>query len=96
MAAYYNEWEPETAQWLRELIKDGVVAPGGDGKADKFVDVSTGLWWLRCPDGYARNIEPSIPVLAYGIPKDLVKLCSTGFGNAIVPEVAARFIQATM
>lgn len=64
-------------------------AEGGDGEADKFVDI-------KCPDGYARNIEPGIPMLAYGVPKDLVKLCSTGFGNAIVPQVAAEFIKAAM
>lgn len=28
MPAYYNEWEPNVAEWLRELIKEGVVAPG--------------------------------------------------------------------
>jgi DNA (cytosine-5)-methyltransferase 1 len=69
---------------------------GTRGEADKFVDAGSGLWWLQCPDGHARNIEPTIPVLAYGIPKDLAKLCSVGFGNAIVPETAAYFIRATM
>jgi DNA (cytosine-5)-methyltransferase 1 len=26
--AYYNEFDPPTAQWLRELIKAGLIAPG--------------------------------------------------------------------
>ena len=26
--AYYNEWEPYPAQWLRNLIKAGLIAPG--------------------------------------------------------------------
>lgn len=69
-------------------------APGGDGEADKFVDAGTGLWWIRCPDGFARNIEPGISILAYGVSKDMAKIASCGFGNAIVPEVGARFIEA--
>lgn len=28
MAAYYNEFDPKTAAWLRELIKRGLIAPG--------------------------------------------------------------------
>lgn len=28
MTAYYNEFEPYAAQWLRNLIKEGLIAPG--------------------------------------------------------------------
>ena len=28
MSAYYNEWEPYPAQWLRNLIAAGLIAPG--------------------------------------------------------------------
>jgi DNA (cytosine-5)-methyltransferase 1 len=28
MTAYYNEFDPKAAAWLRELIKDGQIAPG--------------------------------------------------------------------
>ena len=28
MSAYYNEFDPKTAAWLRELIKRGLIAPG--------------------------------------------------------------------
>ena len=28
MAAYYNEFDPKAAAWLRELIKQGHIAPG--------------------------------------------------------------------
>jgi DNA (cytosine-5)-methyltransferase 1 len=28
MTAYYNEIDPFAATWLRELIKDGLIAPG--------------------------------------------------------------------
>lgn len=32
MAAYYNEFDPFAAAWLRELIKDGLIA---DGEVDE-------------------------------------------------------------
>ena len=28
MAAYYNEFDPYAAEWLRNLIKAGHIAPG--------------------------------------------------------------------
>jgi len=28
MTAYYNEIDPFAAEWLRELIKAGMIAPG--------------------------------------------------------------------
>src|SRR5690606_39795265 len=28
MSAYYNEFDPHAAQWLRNLISAGVIAPG--------------------------------------------------------------------
>ena len=28
MTAYYNEFDPKAAAWLRELINDGLIAPG--------------------------------------------------------------------
>ena len=31
MSAYYNEIDPFAAQWLRELIKAGHIAPGEVG-----------------------------------------------------------------
>jgi DNA (cytosine-5)-methyltransferase 1 len=41
VAAYYNEHDPKTAAWLRELIKAGLIA---DGEVDErsIVDVSPG------------------------------------------------------
>ena len=46
--AYYNEIDPFAAQWLRELINAGAIAPGD-------VDV------LRCFDVFSRL--GAIPVL---------------------------------
>lgn len=38
MAAYYNEFDPFAAEWLRELIKEGHIAPG-DVDERSIVDV---------------------------------------------------------
>lgn len=50
--------------------------------------------WIDCPDGKQRLIEPSIPLLAHGVPNRVGRL--RGYGNAIVPQVAAEFIKAYM
>lgn len=56
----------------------------------------TGVQWIDCPDGKQRPVEPSIRLLADGIPAKLRKAALHGYGNAIVPEVAAEFIKAYM
>lgn len=38
MTAYYNEFDPKAAAWLRELIKDGQIAPG-DVDERSIVDI---------------------------------------------------------
>ena len=57
-----------------------------------------GFWseleWLPCRDGKARPVEPGTFPLAYGIPARVVRL--RGYGNAIVPQVAAEVIRAYM
>jgi len=56
-----------------------------------------GFWrdadWLHCRDGKWRPVEPGTFPLAHGIPARVVRL--RGYGNAIVPQVAATFIEAT-
>jgi len=47
-----------------------------------------------CGDGKARMCKPGLELLANGLPADLVQLGI--FGNAIVPPVAAEFIQAAI
>lgn len=48
--------------------------------------------WLGCRDGKFRSVEPGTFPLADGIPARVGRL--RGYGNAIVPQVAAEFIKA--
>lgn len=46
--------------------------------------------WLSCADGKARPIEPGLEPLAHGVSGRVGLL--RGYGNAIVPQVAAAFL----
>lgn len=50
--------------------------------------------WLGCRDGKFRPVEPGTQPLAHGIPARVGRL--RGYGNAIIPQVAAEFIEAFM
>lgn len=47
--------------------------------------------WLHCRDAKWRPVEPSTFPLAHGLPARVGRL--RGYGNAIVPQAAAHFIQ---
>jgi len=47
---------------------------------------------IPCADGKARRIEPGLEPLAHGVPGRVGLL--RGYGNAIVPAVAAEFVMA--
>lgn len=68
---------------------------GRDGEANP-ADPHNGFWsdvdWLGCRDGKFRPVEPGTFPLANGIPARVGRL--RGYGNAIVPQVAAEFIKA--
>jgi DNA (cytosine-5)-methyltransferase 1 len=55
-----------------------------------------GFWdaadWLWCRDGKWRPVEPGTFPLAHGLPARVGRL--RGYGNAIVPQVAAAFVAA--
>ena len=53
-----------------------------------------GAEWIACTDGKARPTEPGIYPLAHGVPGRVGRL--RGYGNAIVPQVAAAFIRVVM
>ncbi len=75
-----------------------------DGEADRLVegadpagtDATDGVWrdpdWLLCRDGRWRPVEPGTFPLADGIPGRMGLL--RGYGNAIVPPLAATFVTA--
>ena len=70
-----------------------------DGSDQRFVGPSSmvnGRWsdavWLWCRDEKYRPIEPGTFPLAHGVPARVGRL--RGYGNAIVPQVAASFIQS--
>jgi len=48
--------------------------------------------WLGCRDGKFRPVEPGTFPLANGVPARVGRL--RGYGNAIVPQVAAEFVKA--
>jgi DNA (cytosine-5)-methyltransferase 1 len=48
--------------------------------------------WVSCGDGKTRRIEPSISPLAHGVPARVVRI--RGYGNAIVPQLAATFLKS--
>jgi DNA (cytosine-5)-methyltransferase 1 len=68
----------------------GELAAGEGGMA--------GIWdtleWLPCRDSKSRPVEPGTFPLAHGIPGRVGRL--RGYGNAIVPQVAAEFVMAYM
>lgn len=47
---------------------------------------------VHCADGKIRRAPSGIPLLAHGVPNRVGRL--RGFGNAIVPPLAAEFVQA--
>lgn len=59
---------------------------------------SVGCWsnsdWAQCSDGYSRPFESGSFPLAHGVPNRVGKL--RGFGNAIVPPLAAEFVRSAM
>ena len=68
---------------------DGIAQPSG---AASRIGPWSDYVWIPCADGKARRIEPGLEPLAYGVPARVGRL--RGYGNAIVPAVAAAFIQA--
>lgn len=59
---------------------------------------NVGFWsdfeWLPCIDGKARPTQPGLFPLAHGVPARVGRL--RGYGNAIVPPLAAEFVGAYM
>ncbi|MFP1645957.1 DNA cytosine methyltransferase [Pontitalea aquivivens] len=71
---------------------------GGLVDAPAWTSATHGVWrdpdWLLCRDGRWRPIEPGTFPLADGVPGRMGLL--RGYGNAIVPPLAAEFVTAFM
>ena len=48
--------------------------------------------WVQTRDGFQFRIKPGISLLAHGLSGRVGRL--RGYGNAIVPQVAALFVSA--
>ena len=79
--------QPKDSGDARQVEPDG--EPAGTGPTD-------GVWrdadWLRCRDGRWRPVEPGTFPLADGVSSRMGLL--RGYGNAIVPPLAAEFVTA--
>lgn len=74
--------ESEQVGLSRRAWQSGSAAPWSD------------LLWLPCTDGKQRPTQPGIFPLAHGVSGRVAKLRAAG--NAIVPQVAAAFIRASV
>lgn len=72
------------------IRRDAGRAP--EGQAAELSGSWSDYVWIPCADGKARRIEPGLEPLAHGLPARVGRL--RAYGNAIVPQVAATFIQA--
>ena len=87
----------ESASDLRELadlVGKGCVESSatefGGGLSHRFWESAD---WLFCTDGGKwRPVEPGTQPMAHGVSSRVGRL--RGYGNAIVPQVAAKFIQS--
>jgi len=68
---------------------EDAIDAGVTGKAGDFW---SGYTRISCRDGKTRRIEPGTFPLAHGVPGRVGLL--RGYGNAIVPQVAAAFVKA--
>jgi DNA (cytosine-5)-methyltransferase 1 len=67
-------------------------AYGEPGTRGEVYNPWADVLWLPCRDGKYRPTQPGLQPLAHGVPARVGRL--RGYGNAIVPQVAAAFIDA--
>jgi DNA (cytosine-5)-methyltransferase 1 len=70
---------------------------GGAGSYGPETDCHHDGWrnaeWLACKDGKSRRVKSGVPLLVDGLPRNVAGALA-GFGNAIVPPLAAQFVRA--
>ena len=85
----------ERSQGQRELQRSVYSEESGERQTNKSFDDSQVDWedgmWVDCPDGKQRLIEPTIPLLVDGDTERVGLIHAAG--DAIVPQVAASFIE---
>jgi len=95
---------------LADSIESGLEGYAGDGtvrnqpgrnseeQTGSVAEGGSNFWadfdLTPCGDGKTRRVKPGVCLLAHGIPARVGRL--RGYGNAIVPQVAAGFIKAFM
>lgn len=101
--AEYSERWPELQghrdpQGRERPRRHGSVGGTGELGDSGWTRTDYNVWrdsdWIRCTDGRWRPVEPGTFPLADGVPARVGRL--HGYGNAIVPQVAAAFIEAYM
>jgi DNA (cytosine-5)-methyltransferase 1 len=75
----------------RDVGPDGSKLPSPHGSNPDGPNFWSRYSVAHCRDGKARRFEPGSFPLAHGVPNRVGLL--RGYGNAIVPQVAARFIR---
>ena len=96
------EWYGERLQGPRKSNQTQEIGAAaeltGCGNPGGSANPHHGFWsdadWLGCRDGKFRPVEPGTSPLANGIPARVGRL--RGYGNAVVPQVAAEFVKAFM
>lgn len=87
--------DSDSQGWEEQNIRQAGLCYGA---GDKYRHENHDFWsnadWLGCRDGKFRPVEPGTFPMANGIPARVGRL--RGYGNAIVPQVAAEFVKAFM
>jgi DNA (cytosine-5)-methyltransferase 1 len=99
-ACEQRNWSGHEGRRRRELADDSLVGnpnnEGSQGRSERRDSTDQRSAWasdlVDCRDGKRRPVEPGTFPLAYGVPHRVGLL--RGYGNAIVPQVAAAFISA--
>jgi DNA (cytosine-5)-methyltransferase 1 len=77
-----------------QYLPEHADASGNDSNTDEAHSFWRDADWLLCRDERWRSVRPGSFPLADGIPVRVGRL--RGYGNAIVPQVAATFIRAAL
>lgn len=93
-----GEEREDTGRVIVGDSEEGRTTGRSAGSGNNPTNPHHGFWsyadWLGCRDGKFRPVEPGTFPLANGIPARVGRL--RGYGNAIVPQVAAEFVKAFM